>query len=86
MLFPPAVDGVQRWLIPVGRSGFAIAAGYLGLLSFVPFVGYLAIVFASLAIADLRRHREKIGWGRVIFALVIAIPTSVLYTIAFLFK
>ncbi len=37
---PPAGIGQDpgvRWLLPVGRSGWAIAAGYLGLFSFVCF-------------------------------------------------
>lgn len=85
VLFPPAPEPWLRWLLPVGRSGFAIAAGYLGLLALLPFVGYLALLFAALAIVDLRRHPEKRGWGRVITALVIALPMSILYTYAFLF-
>jgi hypothetical protein len=84
VLFPPQPEAWERWLLPVGRSGLAIATGYLGLLSFIPFVGYLAIVLAILAILDLRRHREKSGWGRVIFGLVIAVPMTLLYTWAYL--
>jgi hypothetical protein len=83
VLFPPAPEPWLRWLLPVGRSPFAIAAGYLGLLSFIPFVGYVAILIAVLAIVDLRRHPEKSGWGRVIFGLLIAIPMSLLYTVSF---
>ena len=84
VLFTPAPAAWMRWILPVGRSGFAIAAGYLGLLSFLPFVGYLALLFAVLAIFDLRRHPEKSGWGRVVTALVIALPMSILYTCVYL--
>jgi hypothetical protein len=84
VLFPPAPDAGMRWLLPVGRSGFAIAAGYLGLFSLIPFVGILAIVFAGLAIADLRKHPEKSGWGRVVFALIIGGLFTTLYGIFFL--
>jgi hypothetical protein len=83
VLFAPAPAAWMRWLLPVGRSGFAIAAGYLGLLSFLPVFGYFAILFAVLAIFDLRKHPEKSGWGRVITALVIALPMSILYTVVF---
>jgi hypothetical protein len=82
VLFPPVPAAWMQWLLPVGRSPFAIAAGYLGLLSFIPFVSYVAILIAVLAIIDLRRHPEKSGWGRVIFGLVIAIPMSLLYTVS----
>jgi hypothetical protein len=88
VLFPPlddpaVPDPALRWLLPVGRSGFAIAAGYLGLLSPIPFVGYFAILFAVLAIVDLKKRPQLAGWGRVIFALVLGIPFSLLYTFFF---
>jgi hypothetical protein len=85
VLFPPQPEAWMRWLLPVGRSGYAIAAGYLALFSLIPFVGYLALLFAALGIWDLRAHREKSGWGRVIFALVFATPFTLLYTWLYLF-
>ena len=59
MLFPPKADAALSWLLPVGRSGYAIAAGYLGLFSFFPCFGYLAIILALLGIRDLRRHPRR---------------------------
>lgn len=85
VLFAPQPEAWMRWLLPVGRSGLAIAAGYLGLFSLIPFVGYVAILLAVLAIFDLRAHPEKSGWGRVIFALVMAVPLTALYTWLMLF-
>jgi hypothetical protein len=83
VLFPPEPEAWMKWLLPVGRSGWAIATGYLGLFAFFPFVGYFTLLLALVAIIDLRRHRHKSGWGRVIFGLVIALPMSVLYTYMF---
>src|SRR5579863_7233071 len=54
VLFPRAPDAWMRWLLPVGRSGYAIAAGYLALFSFISFFGLFAILFAGLGIWDLR--------------------------------
>ena len=79
MLFPRKADLGMRMLLPVGRSGFAIAAGYLGLCAFIPFCGPLALLFAVLAIFDLRKHREKTGWGRIITGLVLGLPCTVFY-------
>ncbi|MGN0847561.1 MAG: DUF4190 domain-containing protein [Kiritimatiellia bacterium] len=53
-----------RCLIPVGRSVWAIIAGYLGLLSFIPGVGVLAIAFGIMAIHDIKQHPDKHGLGR----------------------
>ena len=63
-------DAGMRWLLPVGRSGWAIAAGYLGLLSVTGCVGPVALVVSLVAVRDLRRHPHLHGMGRAIFGLV----------------
>jgi hypothetical protein len=62
-----------RWLLPVGRSGWAIAAGYLGLLSFLVVPGPFAIICSIIAIRDIRKHPDRHGMGRAIFGLVTGI-------------
>ncbi len=74
-----------HWLIPTGRSGAAIAAGYLGLLcllfalaALAPMPGpLLALAVAGLTISVSLRALKKIkegshGTGRAIFGLVCA--------------
>lgn len=63
-------DPVMRLILPVGRSGLAIAAGYLGLFSFIPIFGPIAIIFGVLAIRDIKAHPNKHGMGRAIFGIV----------------
>jgi hypothetical protein len=46
-------------LLPVGRSGWAIAAGYLGLLPVLLIPAPLAVAASIIAIADIRRSRTK---------------------------
>ncbi len=70
-------------LLPVNRSGWAIAAGYLGLMSFIPVVCYAGAAVSIVAAVQLKRNPKKLGWGRVITGLVISIPMSILYTILF---
>lgn len=70
-----------RWLLPVGRSGWAIAAGYLGLLSFIIFPAPLALICSIIAIIDIRKHPQQHGMGRAIFGLIM----GVLGTIALAF-
>jgi len=63
------VDPSLKYILPVGRSGWAIAAGYLAIFGMViPLLCFLALVCAAVAVADLRKHPEKLGWGRIIFA------------------
>jgi len=66
-------DAGMRLLLPVGRSGWAIAAGYMGLLSplfiFAPF----ALIFGIVAINDIKKHPGRHGMGRAIFGIVMSI-------------
>jgi hypothetical protein len=62
-----------RWLLPVGRSGWAIAAGYLGLLSFILFPAPLALICSIVAILDMRKHPDRHGMGRAIFGLIMGV-------------
>ena len=55
-----------RWILPIGTSGWAIAAGYLGLFSLICFPAPLAILCSLIAIWHLRRNPRLSGWGRAI--------------------
>ncbi len=63
-------DAGMRLLLPVGRSGWAIAAGYAGLFAIVILPAPLAVILAIIAMVDMKRHPEKHGMGRAIFALI----------------
>lgn len=60
---------VLHWVVPVGRSGASIAAGYVGLVSLVVWpVGPVAI---GLGVWGLRKARAGgHGSGRSVFAIV----------------
>jgi hypothetical protein len=72
MVAPPRLedDRVMRMLLPVGRSGLAIAAGYAGLFAVLLPLAPIALLLGILAVRDLRRHPEKHGMGRAVFALI----------------
>lgn len=72
---PPSMgdDPAMRMLLPVGRSGWAIAAGYLGLFSVLGIFGPPALICGLLAIRDIRQHPEKHGLGRAWFGIVMGI-------------
>ncbi len=63
-------DPLLRYLLPVGRSGWAIAAGYLGLFSVLCVPAPLALLTGILAVRDIRRNPKKTGMGRAIFGIV----------------
>ena len=71
-----------RMLLPVGRSGWAIAAGYLGLFSLILLPAPLAVIISAIAIWDIKRSKakgkQKHGLGRAIFGLIAGILGTIL--------
>ena len=67
---PIGSDATMRMLLPVGRSGWAIAAGYLGLFALIPIFAPVALIVSLVALRDLKKHPESHGKGRAIFGLV----------------
>jgi hypothetical protein len=66
-----------RMLLPVGRSGYAIAAGYLGLFSLLLVPAPLALLFGILAVRHIKRDPKKHGMGRAVFGIVMGSLGSV---------
>jgi hypothetical protein len=73
-------SGLMRALLPVGRSGWAIASGYLALLVVT---APLAVVTGILAIREIRRNPHKHGMGRAIFGIAFGGLVSALYVFLF---
>ena len=75
-----------RWLVPVGRSGWSIAAGYLGLLSCLPLVGLplgiMAITAGWMGLRQSRSNPRLGGRGRAILGIVLGSLSVVIYSIA----
>jgi hypothetical protein len=71
-------SAAMRALLPVGRSWWAIAAGYLGLGAIVLYPAPLALLTGLLAVVDIRRHPERHGMGRAVFGILMGAVGSVL--------
>jgi hypothetical protein len=71
-------DAIMRMLLPVGRSKYAIAAGYLGLVSVLLIFAPFALLFGILAVKDIKKNKDKHGMGRAIFGIVMGAIFSVL--------
>jgi hypothetical protein len=63
-------DPAMRLLLPVGLSGWAIAAGYLGLISVLCFPAPFALLTGILALREMQRNPKKHGMGRTVFGLI----------------
>ena len=74
----PTEDAAMRMLLPVGRSGWAIAAGYLGLFAVLLFPAPFALLTGVLAVRDIRAHPDRSGMGRAIFGIVMGAVGTVL--------
>jgi len=57
-------------IIPIDRSGLAVAAGYLGLVSILVIFAPIALLLGILAIRDIKKNPEKHGMGRAVFAVI----------------
>ena len=60
-------------LLPVGRSGWAIAAGYMGLLSVLFVPAPLALIFGISRSSTSRSIPGGHGMGRAIFGIVMSV-------------
>jgi hypothetical protein len=66
-------DPALQYVMPVGRSGFAIVAGYLGLFAVLLVPAPFAVVFGVLALREIRRRPELLGKGRAWFGIVMGL-------------
>jgi hypothetical protein len=79
----PEDSPALRMVLPVGRSGWAIAAGYLGLFSLMVIPAPIALLVSILALRDLKRNPKIHGMGRAVFGLAMGIlGTAALLLIA----
>ena len=73
----------MRMILPVGRAWQAILAGYLGLLSVLPGLGVLALVFGIWAVGAIRRDPQCHGMVRAIFGIVMGAIGTVFYAFVY---
>jgi|GEM_PF-1329407 len=63
-------NATMAMILPVGRSGWAIAAGYLALISILIIPAPLALITGIVGMIEIRRNPKKRGMGRAIFGIV----------------
>lgn len=82
---PIGQDAGVRMLLPVGRSVWAILAGYFGLISVIPVFAPAALICGIVAVFDIRKSKlgpkPKFGMGRAVFGIIM----GTLGTLALLF-
>lgn len=67
------------FLTPIGVSGWAIAAGYLGLFSVLVVPAPFAILAGIVAIRHIRQNPRKRGLPRAIFGILMGVTAAVLW-------
>ena len=70
----------MRAVMPIGRSGVAIAAGYVGIFAITPGVGLVALLLGILAIRHIKNNPGRHGMGRAIFAIVMGAVSTIFYS------
>ncbi|MSU76821.1 MAG: DUF4190 domain-containing protein [Gemmataceae bacterium] len=71
-------DAGMRMLLPVGRSAWAIAAGYLAFFSVLCIPSPFALLAGLMAVREIRRDPTKHGMGRAIFGILMGGIGSIL--------
>lgn len=67
-----------RMLVPVDRSGMAIAAGYLALFSVLGVFAPLALLCGILGLKDIKNNPDKHGKGRCWFGIIMGTIFSII--------
>ena len=78
-------SSAMKWMLPLGRSGWAIAAGYAGLFAILILPAPLALVLGLVAMFDIRRNRRG-GTGRAVFGIVMGALGSALLAFILFFS
>lgn len=74
----PGQNAGLRMVIPVGRSGWAIAAGYFGLFSVIGCGGPFALICGFLALGEMKRNPKLHGAGRAWFGIIMGVVGTLL--------
>lgn len=77
-------DRLIRALLPVGRSGWAIASGYLALGAMIPFFGIAAIITGILGIRAIKAREGLHGMGRAVFGIVVGTAATLMWVLILL--
>lgn len=70
-------DSGMRLIAPIGVSGWAIASGYLGLISVLILPAPFAILTGVIAIRDIRRNPKNHGMARAVFGIIMGTLFSI---------
>ncbi|MBS0193614.1 MAG: DUF4190 domain-containing protein [Proteobacteria bacterium] len=73
-----AADLALRIALPIGRSGWAIAAGYLAFFSFFVLPAPASLACGTIALIDIAKHPEKTGKPRAIFGIVMGLVGTIM--------
>lgn len=67
----PQRDKGMEMILPVNRSGWSIAAGYVALFN-LPFIFFapIGVILGIIALRDIKKNPQRAGRGRAWFAII----------------
>jgi len=80
---PAPTDGSDalKYILPVGRSAWALAAGYLALFAIFLIPAPAALFCGIMALREISKNPRKLGKVRAIFGIVMGIIGTALLAI-----
>ena len=75
-----------KYLLPIGRSGWAIAAGYLALFSVLVLPAPFALFCGVMGLRDIEKNPTKLGKGRAWFGIIMGLLVLLAIAIVIVFR
>ena len=66
-------NSTAKYLLPTGRSGWAISAGYLALFSVLVLPAPFALFCGVMGLRDIEKNPTKLGKGRAWFGIIMGL-------------
>ena len=79
--YATANDDALAYIVPINTSVWAIFASYAGLLALAGIFAPLALLLGIIALWDVKKHPEKKGKGRAVFAVVMGAVFTPLFVL-----
>jgi len=82
--YSPSNDAALGYIVPINTSIWAIFASYAALVGMALFpIALISLILGIVALIDVKRHPEKGGKGRAIFAIIVGIGSPIFWMLFF---
>jgi len=82
--YAPSNGAALGYIVPINTSIWAIFASYAALVGMALFpIALISLILGIVALVDVKKHPEKGGQGRAIFAIIVGIASPLFWMLFF---